>query len=73
MEWVQWTHPLVSGMGVQRQACLAKAVNPELWYSVPVLLLNTGQGGSCCQLLYIRQQVEKATQHHSDQIPQHDF
>lgn len=43
MEWVQWTHPLVSGMGVQRQACLAKAVNPELWYSVPVLLLNTGQ------------------------------
>lgn len=34
-----WTHPLVNRMGVQRQACLAEAPNPELWSSVFVLLL----------------------------------
>lgn len=62
-EWVLWTHPLVIRMGVQWQACLATAFNPELWHSVSVLLLNVGLYASCCQQVHIGGQF-KATHHH---------
>lgn len=63
-EWVQWTHPLVSGMGVQWQACLAPASNRELWHSVPVLQLNVVLYTSCCQQARNWGQF-KTTAHHS--------
>lgn len=63
-EWVLWTHPLVSRMGVQWQACLTTASNPELWHSVSVLLLNVVLYASCCQQVHIWGQF-KATHHHS--------
>lgn len=52
-EWVLWTHPLVSRMGVQWQACLATASNPELWHSASMLLLNVVLYASCCQQVHI--------------------
>ena len=63
-EWVLWTHPLVSRMGVQWQACLATASNPELWHSVSVLLLNVVLYASCCQQVHIWGRF-KAMHHHS--------